>query len=88
MIKIDFANGFNTVSRYCIFDAVHRHFPELLPWVFFCYSSCPMLFAGEMVILSKSGVQQGDPLGPLLFAIAIHSLVLDLNQHCPDLHGI
>ncbi len=85
MIKIDFANAFNKVSRDYIFDAVHRHFPELLPWVFFCYSSCHMLFAGEMVILGKSGVQQGDPLGPLLFAIAIHSLVLDLNQHCPDL---
>jgi hypothetical protein len=37
-------------------------------------------FAGGKVILSKSGVQQGDPLGPLLFAIAIHSLILD--QHC------
>ncbi|GJY89780.1 hypothetical protein Tco_0504976, partial [Tanacetum coccineum] len=30
----------------------------------------------------SSGVQQGDPLGPLLFALALHPLVQTINQSC------
>jgi hypothetical protein len=49
---------------------------------FFLLLVVPYALCRGKVMLSKSGVQQGDPIGPLLFAIA---LFLDLNQHCPDL---
>ena len=33
---------------------------------------------GDHVIPSQAGVQQGDPLGPLMFSLAVHPLVLRL----------
>jgi Reverse transcriptase (RNA-dependent DNA polymerase) len=35
--------------------------------------SCPsFLWSGDEIIFSEEGVQQGDPLGPLLFCLALH----------------
>jgi hypothetical protein len=31
-------------------------------------------------LVSAAGVQQGDPLGPLIFALALHRLILELNN--------
>ena len=45
-----------------------------------CYSSHSTLFFGETVLSSAEGVQQGDILGPLLFCLAIHALVLRLKS--------
>ena len=35
-----------------------------------CYNTSSLLNFGEHVLLSDEGVQQGDPLGPLLFCVA------------------
>jgi hypothetical protein len=40
---------------------------------------------GKHQIKSSCGVQQGDPLGPLLFAITLQPLVLRIQSECPDL---
>jgi hypothetical protein len=40
---------------------------------------------GDMVLLSMCGVQQGDPLGPFLFCLAIHPLLCKIKQECPNL---
>ena len=37
-------------------------------------------FYGEFLISSAEGVQQGDPLGPLLFCLTIHELVTSLES--------
>ena len=36
---------------------------------------------------SKSGVQQGDPLGPLLFALVLHKVIsaIDADDECLNL---
>ena len=39
-----------------------------------------MLFCGDQVLLSAEGVQQGDPLGPLLFCITIQPLIQNLQS--------
>lgn len=36
-------------------------------------------------ILSSSGVQQGDPLGPLGFALTLHSVVEQIRNEIPGL---
>ena len=40
---------------------------------------------GERQLSSTSGVQQGDPLGPLLFCLAIHSVLERITAECPSL---
>ena len=39
-----------------------------------CYSDHPLLCSAMGILRSESGVQQGDPLGPLLFLV-LHKLV-------------
>ncbi|CAK8996492.1 unnamed protein product, partial [Durusdinium trenchii] len=43
-------------------------FPALARWATWCYRQASNLQFGDTVLQSSSGVQQGDPLGPLLFA--------------------
>ena len=54
--------------------------PEIFPFVFSSYSSTSYLQFGNTTILSAEGIQQGDPLGPLLFCLTIHSLVSELKS--------
>ena len=37
-------------------------------------------FENAVRIDSSEGIQQGDPIGPLLFCLTIHDLVLNLNS--------
>eukprot|EP00973_Karenia_brevis_P084055 11662893-Karenia_brevis.AAC.1 len=52
--------------------------PGMAAWVDFCYSSPSRLVFGSHTISSESGVQQGDPLGPLLFALALQPALREL----------
>ena len=44
------------------------------------YEKPSTLFCGDSVIPSEEGVKQGDPLGPLLFCLTIHPMVLQLRS--------
>ena len=48
---------------------------ELLGWFQLCYLSSAELRFGTNRLLSSSGVQQGDPLGPLLLSLVLTELL-------------
>jgi len=70
MLKLNFQNVFNMVRRDIIFQTVLDKMPELYPFVQLCYSAASVLTFGEYLLLSDESVQQGDPLGPLLFCVS------------------
>ena len=60
--------------------AVEEFTPSLLPFVHSAYSSVSKLFWEDVEVASAEGVQQGDPIGPLLFCITIHKMVSQLES--------
>ena len=49
------------------------------------YGARPHLLLSDHTLFSCSGVQQGDPLGPLGFALALHLVVSRINHEAPGL---
>ena len=80
LVKLDFCNAFNSVRRDRMLEAVRDLAPAIYPLVYSAYSSPSNLHWGETTIKSASGVQQGDPLGPLLFCLSIHHLCAGLKS--------
>ena len=84
LLKIDFKNAFNTVDRGAFLAAVKDKFPRLASWAYWCYEGpSSLLYDKRHVIKSASGVQQGDPLGPLLFCCALAPLIAEIQHLGP-----
>ena len=77
---MDMKNAFNQVSHRALLSECAEHFPELLPWVGWCYGQHPYLWHTLGCLTSESGVQQGDPLGPLLFSLVLNVLVKTISE--------
>ena len=79
-LKINFENAFNSVRRDKLLRAVQSELKGLYPFIFQCYFKLCCLFFDGSPLLSAEGVQQGDPLGPLCFSLAIHDLISKLSS--------
>lgn len=90
VLQIDFANAFNSVHRAKFIEATEKYLPDLAPWIRWTYDTRAELLVsspeGPHTILSEEGCQQGDPLGPLMFCLAIHELILEVSRGAPGLH--
>ncbi|KAL6514241.1 hypothetical protein OROHE_019228 [Orobanche hederae] len=82
MLTVDFTNAFNLVDRTAMLLEVRKSCPFISPWVEYLYGQPARLYVGDYYIFSSAGVQQGDPLGPLLFALVLHRLVKKINEEC------
>ena len=80
ILKLDFKNAFNSIHRDKVLAAVLDHVQGLYPFLHSVYSSPSSLFWGDRTLESAEGVQQGDPLGPLLFCLCIHHMGSQLRS--------
>ena len=64
-------NAFNTIRRDVVLTRILERCPEVYPMAHQAYHLPTPLHIGEQTISSSSGVQQGDPLGPAAFALAV-----------------
>ena len=86
ILKLDFSNAINTIHRDIMLKAVQDLAPELLCFMHSVYSAPSTLFWKDECLLSYEGVQQGDPLGPLLFCLTLHQLSFQLrSEHASSL---
>ena len=79
-LKLDVKNAFNSIRRDTVLQAAQTHLPEIYPFIWDCYSSKTSLFHGEFCLDSATGMQQGDPLSPALFALAIHGVTSEVKS--------
>ena len=61
-------------------EAVAKDMPEIYRFAHASYSCGSVLKFGTHVIMSEEGPQQGDPLGPMLFCLTIHPLLMSLKS--------
>ena len=79
--KLDFTNAFNSIRRDSLLEVVVTHIPELLQFCLSSYGQPSNLLYDQHIIASQEGVQQGDPLGPLLFCLTIQPILNSLESN-------
>ena len=84
--QLDLSNAFGCIDRNAILDALRKTVPEMIPYYMWSYGTSTRLYSadGRHVATSKTGVRQGDPLGPLLFCLGIQKYLEECQVTFPD----
>jgi hypothetical protein len=84
-LSVDIKNAFNTIDRAHVLRSVSEKLPGLAAFAYWCYATPSHLIYGPSILLSSAGVQQGDPLGTLLFCLGIDQTLRTVKDAHPDL---
>lgn len=79
IVKLDVANAFNTIRRDHMLSVVLEEIPQIYPMLHQAYSNSSPLLFGDRVVKSSTGLQQGDPFGPPVFALGINKIVKNIK---------
>nr|GEW60614.1 hypothetical protein [Tanacetum cinerariifolium] len=82
MLTVDFSNAFNLVDRSTLLHEVRVRCPSISLLVDFLNGQESRLYIGDTHIWSTTGMQQGGPLGPLLFALILHPPLHKIKDNC------
>ncbi|XP_063617938.1 uncharacterized protein LOC134790882 [Cydia splendana] len=80
LVKIDVRNAFNSVNRDTLLTEIKNNIPEIYNYLLHCYDDPTNLIYRENVLSSEVGCQQGDPLGPAIFSLAINPIIQKLKS--------
>ncbi|KAL0841363.1 hypothetical protein ABMA28_015062 [Loxostege sticticalis] len=80
VLKVDVKNAFNSVDRGTLLTQALDKSPLIYNYLWQCYSEPSKLLYQNNLIYSSVGCQQGDPLGPAIFSLAIHPIISSLNS--------
>jgi Reverse transcriptase (RNA-dependent DNA polymerase) len=80
LLQLDFQNAFNLINHEAFLGEVCKYLPALAPWVVWCYEDPACLLFHGHVKPSGQGVQQGDPLRPLLSSLALQVIISQFKQ--------
>ena len=84
LLKIDMRNAFNSLRRDSFLSVACVRTPGIYNLLWQAYSSAARLCFGEEVFASETSIQQGDPIGPALFALSVDEAArgFSLNSMC------
>jgi hypothetical protein len=76
LLSLECKNAFKSLSRQAIFHAAQEHVPSLMKFLSWAFDRPLRVYLrgapdNYVPVLSTSGVKQGDPLGPVRFALAL-----------------
>ena len=74
MVELDMMNAFSSIRRDHVLQTCLDRTPEIAKLSFLAYSKPSSVIASDHSITSSTGVKQGDPIGPLLFALAVDQI--------------
>lgn len=80
LVKLNFTNAFNSLSRARSLASVYEHIPELYSCCYLAYRKPSVLKNSDYSFQSKPGLHQGDPLRPLLYCLPIQPVSSGLQS--------
>ncbi len=82
LLAVDLNNAFNTEKQQSTFQELYALVPRLLRYNIWGYGrkTTPQIWHGQLVGSSGTGVKQGDPAGPLYFAVSTHGLFCSIRD--------